>query len=63
LTSISPYKQLAEQALGGLLVAPALDQDVEHDPILVDSSPQPVLLSPDPQAHLIPSANSVCHPA
>src|SRR3954468_18823350 len=47
------FQQLAEQALGGLLVPPALDQDVEHDPILVNSPPEPVLRSPDPQAHFV----------
>src|SRR4051812_24417794 len=36
-----PLQQLAKQPLGGLLVAPALDQDVEHDPILVDGPPEP----------------------
>src|SRR3954468_13097532 len=30
------FQQLAEQALGGLLVAPALDENVEHEAILVD---------------------------
>src|SRR4051812_40252971 len=45
-----PLQKLAEQALGGLLVAPALDQDVEHDPILIDGPPEPVLLSADHQA-------------
>src|SRR3954454_9845725 len=47
-----PLQQLAEQALGGLFAPPALDQDVEHDPILVDSPPEPVLLAPDHQAPL-----------
>src|SRR3954466_14907745 len=47
------FQQLAEQALGGLFVPPALDQDVEHDPILVDRSPKPMLLAADHQAHLI----------
>src|SRR5215212_9676096 len=42
-----PLQQLAEQALGGPLVAPALDQNIEHDPILVDSPPEPVLLAGD----------------
>src|SRR4051794_569760 len=46
-------EQLAEQALGGLLVAPVLDEDVEHTPILVDSPPEPVLRSPDHQAHFV----------
>src|SRR3954454_22975032 len=48
-----PLQQLAKQTLGGPLVAPALDQDVEHDPILVDSPPEPVLRSPDHQAHFV----------
>src|SRR3954470_11602318 len=47
------FQQLAEQALGGLLVAPALDQDVETDPTLANSPPEPVLLAADHQAHLI----------
>ena len=36
-------QQLAQQPLGRLLVAPALDQDVEHDPGLVHGSPKPML--------------------
>src|SRR5215207_9871477 len=48
-----PLQQLAKQALGGLLVAPALDENVEHDPILVDGPPEPVLRSPDHQAHFV----------
>src|SRR3954451_11546467 len=47
------FQQLAEQALGGLLVPPALDEDVEHEAILVDSPPKPVLLAPDRQAHFV----------
>jgi hypothetical protein len=46
-------QQLPEQALGGLFVPPALDQDVEHDPILVDRPPEPVLLAADHQAHFV----------
>src|SRR3954451_22945198 len=46
-----PLQQLAQQALGGLLVAPALDHNVEHEAILVDGPPEPVLRSPDHQAH------------
>src|SRR3982750_3175699 len=47
------FQQLAEQTLGGPLVAPALDQNVEHNPILVDGPPQPVLLAADHQAHFV----------
>src|SRR4051794_19407907 len=46
-------EQLAKQTLGGLFVPPALDQDIEHKPILIDRPPEPVLLSPDQQAHLV----------
>ena len=35
-----PLHQLAQQALGGSGVAAALDEDVEHDAILVDSAPE-----------------------
>ena len=37
-----PLQQLAQQALCGLLVAPALDQNVEHHPGLVHGTPEPV---------------------
>src|SRR3954447_14321176 len=46
-------QKLAKQALGGPLVAPALDQDVQHYAVLVHRAPEPVLLSPDHQAHFI----------
>ena len=48
-----PLQQLAEQALGGLLVPPALDENVEHNPILVDGPPEPVLLAADHQARFV----------
>src|SRR5438552_17618476 len=38
-----PLQQLAQQPLGCLLVAAALDQDVEHDAGLVHGSPKPML--------------------
>ena len=41
------------QALGGPLVPPALDQNVEHDPILVDRPSEPVLLAGDPHLDLV----------
>src|SRR5215217_7062220 len=40
-----PLQQLAEQALGGALITPALDQHVEYDAVLVHRAPQPVLLA------------------
>jgi hypothetical protein len=30
-----------------------MPENVEHDPILVDSPPEPVLRSPDHQAHFV----------
>src|SRR4051812_34440324 len=38
-----PLQQLAQQALCRTLVAPALNQDVEHHPGLIDGTPEPVL--------------------
>ena len=48
-----PLEQLAQQALGGSLVAPALHQHVEHDAVLVDRPPQPVLLPGDGDHNLV----------
>ena len=36
-------QQLAQQTLGRLPVAPALDEHVEHEAILIDGPPQPML--------------------
>src|SRR5215469_1265366 len=33
---------LAQKPFGGMLIPPRLDQDVEHDAVLIDDSPQPV---------------------
>src|SRR3954465_14884556 len=52
-----PLQKLAKQVLGGLLVAPALDQNVEHEAILVDRPPEPVLLS----GLIIRHTSSRCH--
>src|SRR3954453_17400013 len=46
-------QQLAQQALGGPLVAPALDQHVEHNALPVDRPPQPVLLAGDLDLDLV----------
>src|SRR4051794_6157580 len=46
-------EELAEQALGRSLVAPALDEDVEHEAVLVDGPPQPVLLAGHPDLDLV----------
>jgi len=46
-------KQLAQQPLGRLLVASALDQSIENNPGLVRRSPQPVLHAGDLKCYLI----------
>jgi hypothetical protein len=38
-------EELAEQAFGGLLVAPALDENIENEALLVDGTPEPMLSS------------------
>ncbi|GEO43588.1 hypothetical protein SAE02_77360 [Skermanella aerolata] len=40
-----PLQQLAQQALGRLLVVPALDQDIKHDAVLIHSALQIMLLA------------------
>jgi hypothetical protein len=42
-----PLQQLAQQALGRLLVATTLNQHVEHDAVLVDGAPEIMLLTGD----------------
>jgi hypothetical protein len=46
-------QQLAQQALGGLLITSALHQHVEHETVLIDRPPQSVLLAGDGDHHLI----------
>ena len=50
---LQPLQQLLEEALGRLRTAPTLDQDVEHDTVLVDCPPQVALLAADAEEHLI----------
>ena len=45
--------ELAEQALGGLLVSPALDKDIENKALLVDRAPEPVLLAGNAEDNLV----------
>src|ERR1700758_5034126 len=47
------HEQLAEQALGGLLVATTLDENIENEPLLVDRAPQPILFPGDADDNLI----------
>jgi hypothetical protein len=53
-----PLQQLAQQPLGCALITPALDQDVEHDAVLVDRAPEPMLYPGDFDDDVILSANS-----
>ena len=48
-----PLEELAEQAFGGLRVAPALDQDIENEAILVDGTPKPMRLPGDADDDLV----------
>ena len=46
-------KELAEQALGRGPVATALDEDIENEAILVDGTPEPLLLACDADDDLV----------
>ena len=46
-------QQFAQQALGRLRVAPALNQDVEHDSMLVHGTPEPMLFTSDADHNVI----------
>src|SRR5260370_31365079 len=46
-------EELAEQAFGGLLVAPALDENIENEAVLVDGTPEQMLLPGEADDHLI----------
>src|ERR1700681_1081047 len=46
-------EELAEQAFGGLLVAPALDENIENEAVLVDGTPEPMLLRGEADDDLI----------
>jgi hypothetical protein len=42
-----PFEQFPKQALGGLRIASALHQDIEHHPGLIYRTPEPVLYPGD----------------
>src|SRR5215213_4315390 len=46
-------EQLTQQPLGGLRVAAALNQNVEHDAVLIDGAPEPMLSARDADHDLI----------
>src|SRR5258707_10306203 len=46
-------EELAEQAFGGLRVAPALDENIKNEAVLVDGTPEPMLLPGEADDNLI----------
>ena len=50
---LQPLEQLAKELLRGLLIAPALHEDIKHVIILVDSAPEVMALPVDGQKDLI----------
>jgi hypothetical protein len=46
-------QQLAKQAFGGVLVTPALNEDIKRKALLVDREPEPVLLPGDAEDNLV----------
>src|ERR1700730_792002 len=46
-------KHTTQEALGGYLIAPLLDQDVQNDSVLVNGSPQPVTFATDLQRRFV----------
>jgi hypothetical protein len=53
LGAVLTVKHTTQEALSGYLIASVLDQDVQYDSVLVDSSPEPVAFAADPQRHLV----------
>lgn len=49
-------EQAPEETLGRIRIAPFLDKDIKHDPVLIDSPPERVQLAPDPD-----KTSSRCH--
>ena len=50
---LQTLQQPLEEALRRPGIAAALHQDVEHDPVLIDGTPEIVQLAPDPNEDLI----------
>src|SRR5690349_18874293 len=46
-------KHAMQEALSGDLIAPLLDQDVQHDSVLVNGPPQPVAFAADLQRNFL----------
>ena len=50
---LTPLEELPKELLGGLFIAPALDQDMEDNAVLIRGAPQIVPLPIDREKHLI----------
>src|SRR5215471_2993309 len=50
---LQPLEQLAEKLLGRVLIAAALDQNIQHVIVLVHSTPEIMALPADGQEHLV----------
>jgi hypothetical protein len=55
-------EELAEQAFGGLLVAPALDENIKNEAVLVDGTPEPMLLPGEADDNLARSPGGISPP-
>jgi len=53
LGAVLSVEHTMQETLGGYLIAPVLNEDVEHDAVLINGSPQPVAFAADPQRHLV----------
>ncbi len=51
--AVSRCEHASQERDGRLFVTALLNEDVEHEPVLIDGSPQPVLPSADLQPHLV----------
>ena len=50
---LTAFQEFVEELLGGLFVAPALHQDIQHSPILIHSPPQIMTLCVNREKHFI----------
>ena len=50
-------EELEEQAFGGLLAGPALNQDIQNETVLVDGTPEPMLF---PAMLMTTTSGAIC---
>jgi hypothetical protein len=53
LGAVLSVKHTMQETLSGDLIAPVLNEDVQHDAVLINGSPQPMAFAADPQRHLV----------